>query len=235
MNPYFNYKDAKAVVLCAGRGTRMHLEEPKVLVPLGNKPVLCYAVDYWRQFIDDFIFVVGYKKDKVCRLARSLPIKASFVEQKQARGIADAIYCARHKVSGHFIVVLGDCICQGKFRLPDKMIQGIGVHRTSRPVEIRRSYSVKIKNNLLSEVVEKPKKIPNNLCGMGFYFFDQRVFGYIKSAKSSPLRNEIEITDVIQAMIDNREEIKPVFFQGDYININYVEDLKRAGKIARPK
>lgn len=70
-------------------------------------------------------------------------------------------------------------------------------------------------------------------CGMGFYFFDRKVFDYIEKAVPSPLRNEIEITDVIQNMIDAGEKISPIFFKGDYLNITYTEDLKKAREILR--
>ena len=63
---------------------------------------------------------------------------------------------------------------------------------------------------------------------MGFYFFNRKVFDYIRKTKPSSLRNEIEITDVIQNMIDDGQSITPVFFDGDYINLTYAEDLNRA-------
>ena len=49
---------------------------------------------------------------------------------------------------------------------------------------------------------------------------------YIDKTPPSNLRNEIEITDVIQNMIDNKEQIKPVFFKGNYLNVTFPEDLK---------
>jgi dTDP-glucose pyrophosphorylase len=42
------------------------------------------------------------------------------------------------------------------------------------------------------------------------------------------LRNEIEITDVIQNMVNEGEEISPVMFDGTYINMTSPEDIKEA-------
>jgi dTDP-glucose pyrophosphorylase len=128
-------------------------------------------------------------------------------------------------------MVLGDCICNGEFIFPKDMQQGIGVWETQNIQDIKQSYAVEIKDNFVSKVIEKPKKIINNLCGMGFYFFDKRVFGYIKLTPPSPIRGEIEITDVIQKMIDAGEKISPVLFKGKYLNITYPQDLKRAEAI----
>ena len=47
----------------------------------------------------------------------------------------------------------------------------------------------------------------------------------------SKMRNEIEITDVMQKMIDSGEILKPVVLEGRYINITYPEDIKKAKKI----
>ena len=89
-------------------------------------------------------------------------------------------------------------------------------------------HAVEIEENLVYKVEEKPEIVSNNLCGMGFYFFDRRVFKYIEVAKPSTLRNEVEITNVIQDMIDKGERIAPVLFHGDYLNINYPRDVIRA-------
>ena len=55
----------------------------------------------------------------------------------------------------------------------------------------------------------------------------------VKLTEPSKLRNEIEITDVIQNMIDGGEKIKPALFRGDYLNITYPEDLQKAESLLR--
>jgi dTDP-glucose pyrophosphorylase len=230
---WLNDKDLKCVILCAGRGTRIlpHSEDvPKAMLELNNQPILYYVIDYWKQFTNDFIFVVGYKKEQVIDYVKKLPIYSTFVEQKKLRGIADAVNHVKDYVSGNFILVLGDCICEGKFNFPANMEMGVGVWETSNLEDIKRSYSIEITNDVINKVVEKPKEIPNNLCGMGFYFFNSKVFDYIKITPPSKLRNEIEITDVIQNMINGGETIKPIFFNGNYFNITFPEDIVNVEK-----
>jgi len=225
MNNFFE-KDIKCVILCAGKGTRLNKPElPKSMVLVKNKHVISYIIDYWKQFTNDFIFVVGYKKEILIEYVKTLDIKSTFIEQKELKGIGYAISLTREFVDKKFIVVLGDCLCRGNFIFPKNMEQGIGVWQTNDMTYIKRSYSVEIENDKVVRVVEKPKKLVNNLCGMGFYFFDRIVFDYIAITPPSPLRNEVEITDVIQKMIEDGKVIKPVFFDGFYINITYMEDL----------
>jgi len=226
--------DVKCVVLCAGKGTRLlPITEkiPKVMIEVNGKPILHYVVDYWKRFTRDFIFIVNYKKEHIIDFVKTLPVNAVCVEQKELRGIAHALTYAEPYIKDKFILVLGDCICTDKIEIPQRMEQGIGVWRTLNKDDIKKSYSVEIFGNKVMRVIEKPKRLPNNLCGMGFYFFNKKVFSYVKKTPPSPLRNEIEITDVIQKMIDSGLVITPVFFRGSYINIGNQDDLAVAEKI----
>ena len=203
------------------------------MIEVAGKPIIQYIIEYWSQFTHNFIFVVNYRKDDVINYVKSIPINAHFAESPDLKGIAYGISIVEKLVGERFIVVLGDCMCRGIFNFPSHFEQGVGVLRTSDTNNIKRNFSVEIKNNYISRVVEKPIIIPNDLCGTGFYFFSKKVFDYIKTAKPSKLRGEIEITDVIQNMIEANEKISPVFLNGDYINITYQEDLNRAERILK--
>lgn len=234
----FIKKDFKCVVLCAGKGTRMaplSLEKQKVMISVNGYPILKYVIDYWKQFTKDFIFLVRYKKEDVVNYVNSLrDITAEIVEEpRDGMGIAEAIKLVEGKVNGNHIVVLGDCVCKGEFVFPEKFEQGVGVWKTDKENDIKRSYSIEMthENGSISKVVEKPKQLINNLCGMGFYFFSEKIFNYIKDTTSSELRNEVEITDAIGNMIAGREEVFPVFFEGEYLNITFPDDIKIAEKM----
>jgi len=226
----FDFKKRKyqVVVLAAGRSGRVRqagISLPKVLLPIEGKPLLGHVIDYWQAFASEFIFVVGQQKEPIIDYLNCLKINKSFVEQIKPKGIADAVFRAKGKIKDDFILILGDCFCQGKFDFPAVFDQGLGVWQTNDEKFIKEGYSVEIQNGYLSKVVEKPKYIANNFCGMGFYFFQPKIFDYIKKTPVSDLRNEIEITDVIQKMIDDNEKITPVFFKGNYLNINYPQDI----------
>lgn len=226
---WFTDKGIKCVVLCAGRGARIDpkADRPKSMFEVNGRPLLEYVINYWKNFTDDFIFVVNYKKEQIVDFVKKLPIKSEFIEQKELKGIADALSFVEDKTADKFILVLGDCWCDGNFLFPQNMIQGVGVWETDKPEDIKRSYSVAIgSDDLLEKVVEKPEEVKNNLCGTGFYFFNKKVFDYIKITPPSVLRGEIEITDVIQNMISAGEKITPVFFNGFYVNVNLKQDLE---------
>lgn len=234
-NNWFNDKNLKCVILAAGKGSRLLTlteNNPKPLVKVTERPILDHVINYWKQYTNDFVFVVNYKKDQIIDYVKNFKgITSKFIVQKELRGIADALLTVEKDVGDKFIVVLGDCICRGDFHFPSGMEQGIGVWKTDNTGDIKNSYSIKLDGNIIKGVKEKPKRIYNNLCGQGFYFFDRRVFDYIRKTLPSKLRGEIELTDVIQNMIKDKQKIYPIVFKGDYININTEEELNRAKKI----
>src|SRR5688572_29922136 len=57
---------AMAIVLAAGKGTRMKSELPKVLIPVSGRPMLRYVIDALRAAgVDRIVVVVGYRADLV--------------------------------------------------------------------------------------------------------------------------------------------------------------------------
>ena len=80
------------------------------MILLDGKPIVHHIVEYWRKYTDNFLFVVGYKKNHVIEYACQLDVKSQFIEQKELRGIAHAISLAKDAVTDNFIVVLGDCL-----------------------------------------------------------------------------------------------------------------------------
>ena len=226
------------VVLCAGEGTRLlkDLKEgdrvAKAMVEVAGKPLISHVIDYWKQFAHEFIFVVNFQKERILDYVQTLPVKSRFVEQKELRGIAYALSLTEDMVTDNFVMVLGDCIIRGDFDFPSDMEMGVGVWRTGREEDIKRSYSVEMEGNAILRVVEKPKVLVNDFCGMGYYFFNKKVFDYIRQTPPSALRGEIEITDSLQQIINGGDKLSSVFFHGDYLNVTYAGDLPRAEAIA---
>lgn len=224
----------QCLILCGGAGTRMlplSLEMQKAMIPVRGRPILWHIVSYWSQYCDEFVFVVHHRKEEIIRYVATLDVPSRVVEIDGLRGIADGLLQARHVVDDAFVVVLGDCLCRGTFDRPFGSTLGVGVLQDAPEQDIRRSYSVELRPDdpsRIARVVEKPTTLPNRLCGMGYYSFDRRVFDYIRATPPSALRNEIEITDAIQRMIDGGEDVRALRFAGHYLNVTYPEDLQAA-------
>jgi NDP-sugar pyrophosphorylase family protein len=219
-------KNIKCVILCAGKGTRLiphSLDIPKPMTIICEKPLLGHIVDYWKKYTNNFVFVVGYKKEQIIEYVKSMDIDYEFVEQKEQKGLAHALYQAKDVVGENFIVILGDCLITGDIHIPENMTNGVGMWQNHNPIYMKENFSIEHNNNIIHRMVEKPENSPTtSRCGMGIYFFNKDIFNYIRTA------NTTDITAIMQQMIDGGKKFTPVIFNGHYININYPQDIKEA-------
>jgi len=223
-------KDSALVILCAGRGKRMGGNEQKVLLDINGIPIFQHVLNFWQPYIKDIVFVVGYRapevEESIFHLANKGCIRV--VVQKEQIGIADAIYQARNHVPEKFVVALGDCLNIGTFEIPENMQSGYALWRSDYHEQLALCCSAWCENGTIVRIVEKGRA---PFVGIGTYFFEDKVFDYIRQTKPSAYRNEVEITQVLQNMIDYGERLSPVYFKGEFINVTYPEDVKQAEKI----
>lgn len=99
----------KAVILAAGRGTRMHSGLAKALHEVGGIPLVEHVVRaVLRAGLGEPLVVVGFQGDRV---EERLEGQAAFVTQPELLGTGDAVCRALDVLSGvdHVLVVVGDC------------------------------------------------------------------------------------------------------------------------------
>lgn len=105
--------DACAVVLAAGKGTRMKSDLPKVLCPVVGRPMIQFVVDaLLAAGIRRQIIVVGYEADRVKQeLDSRQDAEIEFALQSEQLGTGHAVQCCLPQLStqqGPTIVVAGD-------------------------------------------------------------------------------------------------------------------------------
>jgi bifunctional UDP-N-acetylglucosamine pyrophosphorylase / glucosamine-1-phosphate N-acetyltransferase len=100
-----------AVVMAAGKGTRMKSELPKVLVSVCGRPMIDYVLDALATAgVERVVVVVGYRADDVRSALASRP-GVEFAVQSEQRGTGHAVMCAREFLRQHdgaVLVVAGD-------------------------------------------------------------------------------------------------------------------------------
>jgi dTDP-glucose pyrophosphorylase len=215
------------VILCAGKGSRMGGDIPKSLIKIEGKPILQRIIDFCKDMgVNKFIFVVGYRKDLIVEYLVESKLKDyKVVVQSVQNGIADAILQVEDYVSDRFIVALGDCLNIGHFEHPVNMTLGYGILDSEYKNTQARGCNVIVFNNEIVAVYEKP---PMDYAGIGTYFFDHRVFNYIRNTKPNKEKNEIDIADVMTNMVKDGQHIKAVRFVGDFVNCTTQKDITRA-------
>ncbi|MEE8167986.1 MAG: bifunctional sugar-1-phosphate nucleotidylyltransferase/acetyltransferase [Candidatus Hydrothermarchaeales archaeon] len=222
----------KAVILAAGRGTRLEpvtSDMPKCMLPLAGKPVLEHILNGVRRAgIKETLMVVGYKKDKVVEHfgdGKKLGLKIKYVHQKQRLGTAHAIGLV--KLDEDFLVLNGDALISVEDikKVADNHdgVATLGVKKVDDP----QQYGVvRLEDGSVREIVEKPAKFVSNMANVGIYAFSPKVFEAIKKTEKSE-RGEYEITSSLQLLIDSGEPVKTVEITGLWSDIgnpwNYLD------------
>lgn len=100
-----------AIVLAAGKGTRMQSDLPKVLVEVCGRPMIHYVLDALDESgVDEIVVVVGYRADDV-RRALSGRRYLRFAEQREQLGTGHAVMVCREQLANHdgpVLIVAGD-------------------------------------------------------------------------------------------------------------------------------
>ncbi len=99
-----------AIILAAGRSTRMITDLPKVMHEVCGRPMLAWVIDACRAVgVDRMLVVVGYRKEAVIEAfpgQRDL----TFIEQVEQKGTGDAVRVCRDRLNDHdtVLVLCGD-------------------------------------------------------------------------------------------------------------------------------
>lgn len=190
----------KAVVLAAGRGTRMHpltATRSKGMIPIANKPILAWTIESLG-FCDEILLVVSRsQRDIIDHFSGNGKVK--FVFQEEPLGTGHALLQAEPHVEGAFIAVYGDDL-YGKEDI-GKFAGLEPVAMAARESERPRAYGVlELRDGFVAGIEEKPEKPKSSLVSCGIFLFDKRVFGALKRTAASP-RGEIELTDALKLLI----------------------------------
>ncbi len=231
----------KALILSGGHGTRLRpltYSQQKQLIPVANKPVLFYAIeDVIEAGIEEIGIVTGPNREQVIETVKSVEWDADieFIHQGDPKGLAHAILVAEDFLDNdEFVMYLGDNILKdgivehaSKFRQynPDSLILLTEVDEPQRFGVAELDETGRIKR-----LIEKPKVPPSNYALVGIYFFKPIVIEACKNIKPS-WRNELEITDAIQWLLDNGYRVEASIVDGWWKDTGKPEDILDANRL----
>ena len=230
------------VILAAGHGTRMQPFSdlyPKPLLPICGKPQIVHQIQIMRCLGIREIYILvghrGYQLAETLGNGSSFGVNIRFVEQRAMLGIAHAVGQLETHVKQPFLLFLGDI-----YMVPDGIermfsmyeAQGGGAILAARedtPENVRKNFAIYVgPDELVTRVVEKPRHVPNRLKGVGAYLFDLTVFDAIRRTPRTALRDEYELTDSIQVMIDQCNPVRAAQVIKMDINLTNPGDLLMA-------
>ena len=226
----------KAVILAAGRGTRMGAlteELPKPMLPVRGKPLLERNLDRLRQAgFDEAFLVIGYRGETIQRHFAGYPMALTFCRQQSVDGTGSATLLAREFVGGApFLLTFGDIYMSADdyrgihdLLLADpEAVAAAGARWVDDPWQGAAVYA---DNGRVVRIVEKPPPgtSTTNWNHAGLYAFRPEVFDFLKRVERSP-RGEYEITSAVEAMIAAQRKLLLYAVTGPWRDVGRPEDL----------
>ncbi|MCX6028430.1 MAG: glucose-1-phosphate thymidylyltransferase [Chloroflexi bacterium] len=231
----------KGLILSGGKGSRLYpitYTSAKQLVPVANKPVLFRVIEAIRDAgIHDIGIVVGMD-DNARQIREAVGdgsrwgVSVTYIPQEAPLGLAHAVKISESFLGDdRFVMFLGDNVIQGgisdlirRFETSDWDSQVV-----LTAVEEPQHYGVAelADDGSIRQLVEKPKQPRSNLALVGIYMFSKPIFQAVNSIAPS-WRNELEITDAIQWLVDQGYRVQPYVHRGWWIDTGKPIDMLAA-------
>ena len=234
----------RGAILAAGRGSRMQPFSdvfPKPLLPVCNKPMIVHQIEFMASLgIREVVVLIGHKGYEIAKElgdGSAYGVSVRYVEQEKMLGIGHAVgRLEREMQDDSFLLMLGDIYFvpndfQRIFRQFEERPGGavLATKEELDPKAIRMNFAIiQDASGLVTRVIEKPRHTPNRLKGIGVYLFDPSIFDAIRRTPRTALRDEYELTDAIQVMIEDGHPVTVANVVTEDINLTAPVDLLRA-------
>jgi glucose-1-phosphate thymidylyltransferase len=231
----------KGLILSGGKGTRLRpltYTSAKQLVPVANKPVLFYGLE---AMADAGIRQVGIVVGDTAAEIRSAVgdgsrwgLEVTYIEQDAPRGLAHAVLISEPYLGDEpFVMYLGDNLLNRGIR---HFVEQFAATRPAAQILLThvpdpQMFGVaELCDGKVVGLVEKPTVPKSDLALVGVYMFGPAIFDAVKRIRPS-FRNELEITDAIQDLIDHGLEVRPHIVDGWWKDTGKLEDMLEANRL----
>ena len=228
----------KAVILAAGRGTRMRdltVATPKPMLNAGGRPILERLLERLIEAgFSEALIVTGYHAEAIEDYFRDYRLPLHFVRQAPVNGTATAALLARQFV-GHddFLLTFGDILADAScYRQILERLRGepgvdaiLGVKYVDDPYQGAAVYVDD--DGKVTRIVEKPPRGESTTRwnSAGIYAVRTSLFAQLERVPRSS-RGEYELTSAISQLIEAGKLLRIFAIEGHWRDIGRPEDLE---------
>jgi dTDP-glucose pyrophosphorylase len=229
----------KAVILAAGRGTRMReltADLPKPMIEVRGKPVLQHIVEGLHDAgVNRFLIVVGYRADVVRNFfgdGSRDKIDIDYTTQEKQDGTGRVVELAKSFVANSpFVLAYGDILLDpaNYKRIVDLADDVEAVVSVTRGEDVSKGGAVFVNERM--ELVDlrektKPGEATSLWYNAGLYAFRPSIFGFTAKLKPSP-RGEYELTDAIRELAQSGKKVQALELTGEWADVRDPEILAK--------
>lgn len=231
----------KGLILSGGKGTRLRpltYTSAKQLVPIANKPVLFYGIEALvNANIRDIGIVVGDTQAEIRAAVGNgsrWGVSIHYIEQEFPSGLAHAVKISEPFIGQEpFVMYLGDNLLNKSI---SDFVQEFDREKPAAQILLAhvpdpQMFGVaQLRDGKVVRLVEKPTEPIGDLALVGVYMFQPDIFESVKRIQPSS-RNELEITDAIQDLIDRGLDVRPQIVSGWWKDTGKPEDILEANQL----
>jgi glucose-1-phosphate thymidylyltransferase len=232
----------KGLILSGGKGTRLYpltYTRAKQLIPVANEPVLFRVIRAIRDAgIHEIGVVVGDTAPEIREAVGDgsrWGVEITYIPQDAPRGLAHAVQISREFLGDErFVMFLGDNVIQGGISpliaqfASSQWNSQIVLTRVTNPQQF--GVAELDGDGRIKQLIEKPEQPLSDLALVGIYMFDHHVFEAVSAIRPSR-RNELEITDAIQWLINQGHKVHPYVHAGWWIDTGKPIDMLAANDL----
>src|ERR1041384_7177087 len=235
-------KITKAVVLAAGRGTRMRemtADLPKPMLEVRGKPVLQYIVEGLRDAgVRKFLIVVGYRGEAVENFFGDgwrFKIELEYATQVKQDGTGRVVDLAREFVGASpFILAYGDILIDpaNYKRIVDLSDNVEAIVSVTHGEDVSKGGAVFVNERMeLIDLREKPKpgELTSPWYNAGLYAFRPSLFEFTAKLKPSP-RAAYVTTTALGELAQSGKTVRALELTGDWADVRDPEILARLNR-----
>ncbi len=246
-----------AIILAAGKGTRMKSDLPKVCHPVGGRPMVCAVVDACIEAgCGRVIVVVGYRQELVREALAGYGDRVEFAVQAEQHGTGHAVRCAEPLLAGasgtggarDVFVLAGDgpLIRAATLRavLEKHRSSGAAATLATSVIDNPDGYGriVRDASGRFERIVEQKNATEAELAirevNPSYYCFDaDRLFDALKRVERDELSGEYYVTDVPALLLGDGERVEVIDAvpPEDVLSINTPEHLAEVDRVYRSR
>ena len=228
-----------AIVLAAGKGTRMKSTLPKVMHKILGQPMIGHVITHLKEVnTDKNIMVVGHGAEMIQEYLKD---QVSFALQMEQKGTGHAVMQAIDQLDprGDTVLLYGDCPC-----VQSETIEWLFESNKDFDLTVLTAFFfdpakygriVRDKKQRVKKIVEFKDCTKSELnikeINTGIYCFkNEKLIKHIKELRDNNAQNEYYITDLVEIFINNELRVQAISVKDneEVMGINDRQDLLNA-------